>query len=121
MKPSARHLRRPLDQLFSAPSHLAVLRALEDVREGMGGRELARLAGVSHQAGRLAVARLEGLGVVRHTGAGKARRFFLNEEDETVRIALLPVLAAEKRLIEKALRREHTAFLVRARAIMGKG
>ncbi len=64
MRPRTAAFRRPLDQVFAAPSHIAILRALLDSAEGMSGRQVARLAEVNHQACAVALGRLEELSVL---------------------------------------------------------
>lgn len=118
MRTPARISKRPLDRLFAAPSNIAVLRALREWPEGLNGRELARVAGINQQSGRLAVARLDELGVIARSWTGSRPRMRLNEENDLVRTVVLPLLAAEAVLLEKAERRRHADFLARAKAIM---
>jgi hypothetical protein len=52
---------RILDEVLAAWSHVAILRVLQDIAQGLTGREIARQAGISHQACDRALARLENL------------------------------------------------------------
>jgi len=88
---------RVLDETLAAWSHLAVLRALQDAAQGMSGRELARQAGLSHQACDRAVSRLEKLHILQRQRSGRAHFFTLNHNHRLVTEALLPLLAAERR------------------------
>lgn len=87
---------RPLDWIFSAPSHAPLLRALKDSAEGMSGRAAARAAGLNHQACKQALDRLEALGVVRRRGSGRTQLLSLDFDNALVRGALLPLFRAEK-------------------------
>lgn len=90
------HLARPLDAALSNGSRVAVLRVLHDDDGDRGGREIARLAGINHQAAAQALAGLEELGIVRRQDWGTKsvwrldRRRFVGE-------ALLELFKAEKR------------------------
>ena len=87
---------RVLDEVLAAWSHLAILRALQDAAQGMSGRELARQAGLSHQAGDRAIARLEKLHILKRQRSGRAHFFTLNRSHQLVIKALLPLLVAER-------------------------
>ncbi|MDD5556498.1 MAG: nucleotidyltransferase domain-containing protein [bacterium] len=106
---------RPLDFILSAPSHLAILRVLRHVREGLSGREIARRARINHQTCALSLLRLEKRGVVRRLGAGRNQLFALNRENILVREVLLPLLAAEYRIFE--LFRQDIARIARGRCV----
>ena len=86
----------PLDWVFSAPSHVALLRALKDCAEGMSGRAAARAAGINHQACRQALERLEGIGLIIRQGSGHTQLLRLNFNHALVKEALLPLFRAEK-------------------------
>jgi predicted nucleotidyltransferase len=121
MRARAGAFRRPLDQVFSAPSHLAVLRALLDTAEGMSGRQVARLAGINHQTCAVALGRLEELGVVRRQGSGQTQLFQLNRTHLLVRDLLIPLLKHEREIFPKILRRvgELTAGRCRQAIVFG--
>jgi predicted nucleotidyltransferase len=97
--------RRPLDRIFSAPSHVAILRALLDSAEGMSGRRIARLADVNHQACATALGRLEEVGVVQRQGAGQSQLFRLNREHVLVRDLIVPLLKKEREAFRQMLQR----------------
>ena len=105
MRPRAQVFRRPLDLVFAAPSHVAILRALLDAAEGMSGRQVARLAGINHQTCALALGRLEQLGVVRRQGSGQSQFFQLNREHRLVRDLLLPLMKGEREVFPRIGRR----------------
>jgi predicted nucleotidyltransferase len=97
--------RRPLGQVFAAPSHLAVCRALLDTAEGTSGRQVARQAGINHQTCAVALGRLEELGVVRRQGSGQSQLFQLSRENLLVRDLLIPLLRKEREVFPRVLRR----------------
>jgi predicted nucleotidyltransferase len=94
-----------LNQVFAAPSHLAVCRALLDTAEGMSGRRVAREARVNHQTCSVALGRLEEVGVVRRQGSGQSQLFRLNRENLLVRDLLIPLLRKEREVFPRILRR----------------
>lgn len=117
VRPASPLLDRPFDAVFAAPSHVAVLRALKDCREGMSGRAVARAAGVNHQACALALRRLELLGVVGRQGSGRTQLLRLNFDHYLVSEAILPMFARERALLGR-LREEIAARLApRAAAV----
>jgi DNA-binding transcriptional ArsR family regulator len=121
------HLARPLDAVFSAPSRLAVLRALFRAKSPLSGRALARAAGINHQGAAVALAALARLGLVERRPAGRSdqwrldRRRWLNSE------LLLPLLEREAEhaggvsaAIKKGLRGKAAAVLLAGAAAKGR-
>lgn len=104
MHTKAGAFRRPLDHVFAAPSHLAVLRALLDAAEGMSGRQVARLAGINHQTCAVTLGRLEELGLVRRQGSGQTQLFRLNRAHRLVQDLLRPLLQREREVFPRLLR-----------------
>ncbi len=94
-------LRTPLNRIFYAPSHIAVLRALIDSLEGMSGREVARQAGINHQSCTQAISRLEEIGILQRLGTGKIHLIRLNRENFLVKELLLPLLKKERMFFSK--------------------
>lgn len=95
MKKRKNRISRPLDIIFSAPSHIFVLRTLRNVKEGLSGREVARRAGINHQTCADALTRLEGIGVVIRLGSGKNQLFRINRKNILVKRVILPMFDAE--------------------------
>jgi predicted nucleotidyltransferase len=93
-------LRYPLDRVFSSGIHIAILRALQDSREGMSGRAIARLAGVNHQACAMALKNLDVLGVLQRQGAGKVQLISLNFDNHLIGELILPLLRKERDLLK---------------------
>ncbi|MBC8345001.1 MAG: hypothetical protein H8E56_01935 [Candidatus Marinimicrobia bacterium] len=71
----------PMQEIFSAPSHIAILRVLNQITQGISGRELARRASINDRTCRLALDRLEQLSLVENLGTGKIKLFRLNREN----------------------------------------
>ena len=71
----------PMQEIFSAPSHIAILRVLNQITQGISGRELARRAAINDRTCRLALGRLEQLGLVENLGIGKIKLFRLNRKN----------------------------------------
>ncbi|MBI3287944.1 MAG: hypothetical protein HYZ74_00315 [Elusimicrobia bacterium] len=120
------HLARPLEGVLSAPSRLAVMRALFRAKSPCSGRALARVAGINHQAAAIALTALAKLGLVERRPSGRSdqwridRRRWLNSE------LLLPLLEREAEYaqavvdeIKKTLRGKAAAVLVSGAAAKG--
>lgn len=107
---AGRFLLRPLNVVFGAPSHVAILRALAGAAGGLTGREVARAAGVAPRAAMEGLRRLEEAGIVRHTPVGRAYLFELCRDHRLVRGGLLPLLERESELRLEAFGRLRHAF-----------
>lgn len=80
------HLARPLDAVLGRASRLAALRALHAAPEGLSGRQVARRAGINHQAAALALQALEKAGLAQRRVGSRSiqwrldrRRFLIDE------------------------------------------
>lgn len=121
------HLARPLDAVLSAPSRLAVLRALFRARSPLSGRALARLAGINHQGAAVALAALAKLGLVERRPAGRSDQWRLDRRRWVMSELLLPLLEREGEhadavadAIRKALRGKAAAVLIAGAAAKGR-
>ena len=121
------HLARPLDAVLTAPSRLAVLRALFRAKSPLSGRALARLAGINHQGAAVALAGLAGLGLVERRPAGRSHQWRLDRGGGLVRELLLPLRAREAEhagavvdAIRKGLRGKAAAVFVAGAAAKGR-
>ena len=97
-------IHRPLDHIFAARSQVAVLRVLLDTAQGLTGREIARQAGMNHQACLQSLTRLEILGLVRRQRGGSTHLFALNREHELVAKGILPLLRLERDYVNQIIR-----------------
>jgi predicted nucleotidyltransferase len=104
MRPLTGTFRRPMDTLFAAPSHLSMLRALFETPHGASGRELGRLAGVSHQASNNALTRLEAMGLVRRVGRGRTFLYTLNTDHALFTRLLRSLLKGERAIFREILK-----------------
>jgi hypothetical protein len=68
----------PLQEIFAAPSHIAILRVLNQLTQGISGRETARRSGMNDRTCRLSLLRLEQSNLVENLGTGKTKLFRLN-------------------------------------------
>jgi predicted nucleotidyltransferase len=98
------HARYPLDRLFSNSSHIAILHALRDGRQGMSGRAIARHAGINHQSCAVALRTLESLGVLERHGNGRTQLLHLNFDSHLVKDLIVPLLHKETDLFKDALK-----------------
>ena len=90
------HLARPLDAALSCGSRVAVLRVLKGAGElGKSGREVARAAGVNHQAAAQALAALKDLGRLERRAWGAKVLWRLDRRRWLVSEVLLPMLKRE--------------------------
>ncbi len=114
-------IHRPLDHILSARSQIAVLRVLLDSAHGLTGREIARQAGMNHQACIEALSRLEALGLLRRQRVGRAHLFTLNREHELIARGIVPLLQFERRFEDrlKDVLRRHFQDVALSGAIFG--
>ena len=91
-------MKNPLDAVFSAPCHVAILRAMFRAPAPASGRQIARDADVNHQACAEGLRRLERLGLVRREVLGRAHAFTLNAGHPVVDVLLVPVFRREDQL-----------------------
>ncbi|TPW21088.1 MAG: hypothetical protein FD126_1040 [Elusimicrobia bacterium] len=117
MPPPKAARNRPLDWLFAAPSHIGVLRAIKDSPEGMSGRAVARAAGLNHEACRMAIARLETIGVITRVFSDRTQFIRLNRANELVIRGLLPLFRAEAEVKEAVHSLIRDTFRGRARGV----
>lgn len=115
-------LARPLDAVLTAPSRLAVLRALFRAKAPLSGRAIARLAGINHQGAAVALSGLEKLGLVERRPAGRSDQWRLDRRRWLMSEVLLPMLEREAAHagavvseIKKALRGKAAAVLIPAK------
>ncbi len=99
----ADYVRRPLNAIFGAPSHIAILRALRGSSVGLSGRAVARAAGIAQQAAMDGLARLESSGMVRRHAVGKTYVFQLQPRHRLVHGVVAPMLEEEERFREGVL------------------
>ncbi len=121
------HLARPLDAVLSAPSRLAVLRAMVRAKSPLSGRALARIAGINHQGAAVALAALAKLGLVERRPAGRSDQWRLDRNRWLMSELLLPLFEREAEhadavadAIKKALRGKAFAVLLGGAAAKGR-
>lgn len=121
------HLSRPLDAVLSAPSRLAVLRALFRAKSPLSGRALARHAGINHQGAAVALAALAKLGLVERRPAGRSDQWRLDRRRWLMSELLLPLFERESEhadgvadAIKKGLRGRAAAVLLGGTAAKGR-
>lgn len=121
------HLARPLDAVFSAPSRLAVLRALVRAKSPLSGRALARSAGINHQGAAVALAALAKLGLVERRPAGRSDQWRLDRRRWLMSELLLPLFEREAEhadaiadAVKKGLRGKAAAVLLGGAAAKGR-
>jgi len=85
----------PMQEIFGAPSHIAILRLLNQITQGISGRELARRAAINDRTCRLALGRLEQLGLVENLGTGKVKLFRLNRKNYFAKTVLPSLFVGE--------------------------
>lgn len=121
------HLARPLDAVFSAPSRLAVLRALTRAKTPLSGRAAARLAGINHQGAAAALAALAKLGLVERRPSGRSDQWRLDRRCWLMSELILPLFEREgdhaeavSGAIKKALRGKAVAVFLGGAAAKGR-
>lgn len=95
--------RKLLNEVFSGPSQIAVLRPLYLHKSGITGRETARLAGISPKSALQALSGLEQLKIVKRVIGGRDHHFTLNRENYIVKNGISPLLRAETDMLNRLL------------------
>jgi DNA-binding transcriptional ArsR family regulator len=95
------HLARPLDVVFGNASRLAALRAVFTAPEGLSGRQVARRAGINHQAAAQALKALEKAGVVVRREHSRSTQWKLDRRRFLIDEMLLSLLEGETRHAEE--------------------
>jgi predicted nucleotidyltransferase len=75
---------------------MAILRVLQDNREGMSGRAIAREAGINHQVCAQALRHLEGLGLLQRQGQGRTQLIRFHFDNYLVKELIFPLLKRER-------------------------
>ncbi len=121
------HLARPLDAVLSAPSRVAVLRAMVRAKSPLSGRALARLAGINHQGAAVALAALAKLGLVERRPSGRSDQWRLDRRRWLMTELLLPLFEREAEhadavadAVKKGLRGKAASVLLAGAAAKGR-
>ena len=93
------YTRYPLQKIFNAPSHISILRVLNQLTQGISGREIARRAGMNDRTCRLSLQRLEQLNMIENLGAGKTKLFRLNRKNYFNNHAIPSIFAIENKYL----------------------
>ena len=86
---------RPLNEIFSTYSNIAVIRELRDTTNGLTGREIAKRAGLSAPSAIKALSHMESLKIVNRQIGGRDHLFTLNFNNYFVKNILIAALQAE--------------------------
>lgn len=97
---------------------MAVLRALQDTKEGMSGRGVARVAGINHQSCANALGALELIGMIKRQGSGQSQLVRLNFDNQLVKHLILPLLKEERVFINTIQEEIKRAFQSVAKRII---
>ena len=89
-------IRYPLQEIFRAASHVAILRVLNQLTGGISGRELARRAEINDRTCRLSLKRLEYLNVIEYLGSGKTKLVRLNRQSFFTKSIISGLFEAER-------------------------
>lgn len=90
-------INKPLDELFSTWSDIAVMRVLKNYNTGLSGREIARLSGMTAKSAIRTLSRLEDLGVISRIRGGREHFFSLNRKHYLVQEIILHILECEEK------------------------
>lgn len=88
-------INKVLSEVFSARSNMEVLRVLENYINGISGREVARLSGLSPKTTISSLTLLESLGVINIIRGGREHIFSFNRKNYIVNEIILPMLKRE--------------------------
>lgn len=91
-------LYKVFNEIFSTYSSIAVLRELQYSKNGLTGREIARLAGISPPSALKALVKMTDLNLVNMQIGGRDHIYKLNFENVLVKEGILSVLKSERNL-----------------------
>jgi predicted nucleotidyltransferase len=92
-----------LNLVFSSSSHIAVLRALQNHKVGITGREIARLSGLSPKTALHTLSELEDIKIVKRVIGGRDHHFSVNRENYLIKNGILPLLQAENEFLPQLI------------------
>jgi predicted nucleotidyltransferase len=92
-----------LNEIFSTYSNIAVLRAMQDNRQGLSGREISKKAELSAPSCFQALKKLERLKLVSRQRGGRDHLFTLNFDNIAITEAIIPVLEFERNWLNRIL------------------
>lgn len=101
---------KPLDDIFSAPSNVKVLRILARIDWELTGRQIADMAGLNAMTCQNALNRLREFGLLGVRRVGSANLYRLMKDKHLVQNLILPLFAREKNLLQDALNPTIEAF-----------
>jgi predicted nucleotidyltransferase len=88
-----------LEELLAGTGRIAVLRALASASEPLTGRQVARVAGLSHAGATRVLSRLHDAGLVTRRSVGRAMLHQLVHDDPVVSRLVMPLFHAEQVLV----------------------
>ncbi|MEW6653259.1 MAG: nucleotidyltransferase domain-containing protein [Bacteroidota bacterium] len=94
-------IHKVLDHLFSSQGTVKILRVLNNSVVGLTGRQIANLAGVTHQAAHNLLANLEYLNLINRVIGGSSHLFTLNRDKFLSKQIIGLVFNAEEEFREK--------------------
>ncbi len=97
-------IHKPLNDIFSTYSNIAVIRELRYTKNGFSGREIAKRAGLSAPAAINSLSNLESLKIVNRQIGGRDHIFTLNTSNYFVKTILLPILDAEGKFYDSIVK-----------------
>ncbi len=97
-------IHKPLNEIFSTYSNIAVIRELRFTTNGFSGREIAKRAGLSAPAAINSLSHLESLKIVNRQIGGRDHIFTLNISNYFVNSVLLPILDAEGKFYDSIVK-----------------
>jgi len=89
-------INKVLENIFSAPSKIAVLRILNEREIGISGREVSRLTGLSIRAAQISLSDLGKAGIVMVVEGNREYLFSIDREKYLVKELVEKIFAAER-------------------------
>lgn len=94
-------IHKVLDHLFSSQGTVKILRVLNNSVVGLTGRQIASLAGITHQAAHNSLSNLESLNLINRVIGGSSHLFTLNRDKFLTKQIIGLVFNAEEEFREK--------------------
>ncbi len=96
-----------LNAVFSAQSNMKIMRAMINYSQGITGREVSRITGLSPRACLNSLSSLESLGIIKRLRGGRDHSFQLNTKHFLYSEVLSPLIIAEKKF-QDAIKKDIT-------------
>lgn len=108
-----------LEYIFSAPSNITVMRALNERNPGISGRETARLTGLSLRTVQVCLSNLEKAGIIKKLTGKREHLFLINRQNFLTKNLIKQIFETERnyneevyKLIKSAIKKDSISIIL---------